>query len=1130
MATLIYPSYTGEKSNGGTNFGFAGAYISKAGNNNEPYGKDTQSWYDKRRFVGSDINEGYWYTYTYCAFADIPLGSDFSITLTLTVNNSTFYGGGNRQKTLRAGYSTYAPVEGTERAAGKTDDVQYVTASDITIAATSSSKTNTSGTITLNLPNSCAGKRVYFYFWAKNHAKNYSCFKFAGLAATLQYTDYTSPTKPSINSIQPAVMPKGGEVKLVITAGGDGTNNPISSYKIYYGTSSGSTSKSFVKSKPGSDGEITVSYADINSPSPGTKIYFSIQAIGTISGYDSEISSNSSIYVIVNSPPSRPSVTLSKSILPNSGIYEDIEITKLIASDPDGDPLTYQYVSSSSTTAPSSGWAEIEEGDTIQCSSLKPYIFFRANDGHQNGPTNYKAMVANVGPEGIAIGSVIGEGYYGYTGEYYTRKISVAAAGDSSYIYNWEYRYGASGSWMELGTGQTLNNMVLTSGSDMIYVRVTATDSLGDINQTEPYETGLYYARALTDKDISITTYPLFDKKTTSKTDAYSRKMSASFEYAPQTKKDPTISSVQVALKQGETEYDMIMLTGTFNKKDVGNQQDKNLEFSQSNTKLLSSAVLTYSFYCENAGGDQLLLYEKNYEIKLLPLLDFVFSPEMTDAQKQINLDIVNLTSGTEQFIVRYLREAEIEKYEIMALLDGVIGEKNLTEYAIFSVDNTDSALISFPSDKLEAMFQSMKLVSDKDYRGTVAVYAVNVLGESYKSSGIENGNKGFITIKTTAAPFFRAKDGNNAPFIKQYISQTPIITGDPTPNWSQPLPEDKTRMLNPEEYFYLDTNYEIYQPMSKWFDGSGEPPKARASSYKYTIVYTVDKDGTGPNENSSWQVVGDLSDVSALGVFQFPTSLQPLEGPERIFFGLKVKDELGLYAINDSNGNAEQLYVSDPNQFLLWCRRTTPIIRIADCEYNETSDGGYYMVTLDTEDFGGNNKGYQNFNRFGSSNSIEEKSEGAMKITWSCGTTLESMKEVTDTYRKGRISALEQNEDGTNPSFDFGTLGGLKGKIYLRATITFYTNVVGAELVARTQIFVLQTETPTVAYRNHLLGINTKPDDIAFESDVLVIGDFQNKRFIRLMAVDDNGEPREILINLKEGTVSGLIIDGGTW
>jgi hypothetical protein len=62
------------------------------------------------------------------------------------------------------------------------------------------------------------------------------------------------------------------------------------------------------------------------------------------------------------------------------------------------------------------------------------------------------------------------------------------------------------------------------------------------------------------------------------------------------------------------------------------------------------------------------------------------------------------------------------------------------------------------------------------------------------------------------------------------------------------------------------------------------------------------------------------------------------------------------------------------------------------------------------------------------------------------------------------------------------------------------------------------------------LVGINAQPDDIAFESDVLVISDFQNKRFVRLMAIDDNGEPRQILINLKDGTVSGLVIDGGTW
>jgi hypothetical protein len=42
----------------------------------------------------------------------------------------------------------------------------------------------------------------------------------------------------------------------------------------------------------------------------------------------------------------------------------------------------------------------------------------------------------------------------------------------------------------------------------------------------------------------------------------------------------------------------------------------------------------------------------------MLPLLDFIFPDTMTDAQKQINLDLVHLTSGEEAFYVRYLEEA----------------------------------------------------------------------------------------------------------------------------------------------------------------------------------------------------------------------------------------------------------------------------------------------------------------------------------------------------------------------------------------------------------------------------------------------------------------------------------------
>jgi hypothetical protein len=124
-------------------------------------------------------------------------------------------------------------------------------------------------------------------------------------------------------------MAKNGSVTVTINPGTDGTNNPISKYKFYYGTSSGDTSKSFTKNKPGSSNEIVIKYSDIGSPTAGSKIYLGIQAIGSVSGYNSSVSSSNSDYVTINSAPSRPTVTLSKSVLPNSGTPEDVVIKSL---------------------------------------------------------------------------------------------------------------------------------------------------------------------------------------------------------------------------------------------------------------------------------------------------------------------------------------------------------------------------------------------------------------------------------------------------------------------------------------------------------------------------------------------------------------------------------------------------------------------------------------------------------------------------------------------------------------------------------------------------------------------------------------------------------------------------------
>ena len=66
----------------------------------------------------------------------------------------------------------------------------------------------------------------------------------------------------------------------------------------------------------------------------------------------------------------------------------------------------------------------------------------------------------------------------------------------------------------------------------------------------------------------------------------------------------------------------------------------------------------------------------------------------------------------------------------------------------------------------------------------------------------------------------------------------------------------------------------------------------------------------------------------------------------------------------------------------------------------------------------------------------------------------------------------------------------------------------------------------PTISYRKNRLGINSKIDSNEDSATVLKISPVSGTTLIRLLTTED----REIIINLSDGTITGLIIDGGTW
>jgi hypothetical protein len=173
--------------------------------------------------------------------------------------------------------------------------------------------------------------------------------------------------------------------------------------------------------------------------------------------------------------------------------------------------------------------------------------------------------------------------------------------------------------------------------------------------------------------------------------------------------------------------------------------------------------------------------------------------------------------------------------------------------------------------------------------------------------------------------------------------------------------------------------------------------------------------------------------------------------------------------------------------------------------------------ISLSVSDWGGNNKGYENFFRKGTETAT---------ITVEYGSSLnENLKTETQT---ALISKLP-----TEVSFDMGAAP--SGKIYLHVSVRINTNTAGGDynaIIAVIPTYLYYSEGPTVSYRSHWVGINNSvfnPDEVmrieAFRKDGV------ERHMMRFVGFDsDSNSDIMIGLNLNSGEIAGLIINGGSW
>jgi len=136
------------------------------------------------------------------------------------------------------------------------------------------------------------------------------------------YTSYTNCGAPTSVSASGIITPS-GTFTISWSGASNGTNNKIAQYRIYYAFGSTPTTNSSYKDIDVADGTTSGSTTIKNSgtggigAARGQTVYFGVQAMGAVAGYDSGLKTGGS--VTINSLPAAPSVTVDRTTVPSTG-------------------------------------------------------------------------------------------------------------------------------------------------------------------------------------------------------------------------------------------------------------------------------------------------------------------------------------------------------------------------------------------------------------------------------------------------------------------------------------------------------------------------------------------------------------------------------------------------------------------------------------------------------------------------------------------------------------------------------------------------------------------------------------------------------------------------------------------
>lgn len=950
---------------------------------------------------------------------------------------------------------------------------------------------------------SAVGGEAYAFVGKKDSSLSGNKIRYytQNLSVGAGYTACTAPTTVVTNKpIFAPGVPSGNSYTISWSGASGGSNNPISSYVVYWKIGAQPTLSDYGGYTIITDPSVTShSYSALASAQRGQKLYFKVQARGSAGASWYSPISSASASVKYNSLPSAPTVQASKNIVKSDG--ENV-IFNLSATDPDAQSLTFAY-----SLVDGGEKTEISSGDSIEVTQDSTFYFYAKDSLDEYGPSTEKTVLVNTKPT-IEI-SVNGDGQ-NYNSEllttqqnsqFYTKTSSEATVNKQDTIITWKIRYkdlslyNQSSGWEEidlLENSSTSFEYDLSSSSffqnlnNIVY-------QIGAVCRDEIETSDVYWSNT----NFVIAPLPeIGDFINDYGTQSVSRAITNHFyqKGSVLATKDTSVISINININNNAS-YSTLS--------DTINTYKTNGYFKFNILNTIPNTNYTLIFTINRVIGS----VSKEFSIVSCGLPS-VGNSVFSDINIFNQTEILKPYTGTGNLIISLYNFFQTLSYSsVVNDYDGtslpssclqfkiVNGENSITISPTYSQDSSSSTLFfTIGKNFYKSLIEQNPLNLDLENSNTVGLQVIftNVFGQSFVI------NKNDYLTMDFREPFIN-DTGFNIYIIRNNTMIQPMIP--------YVYEQDKIRL----SFSWQSYNSQI----------------ASVETYIYRSSTTISNPSTitnwekyQDNSNYLWHI--DTSESTPQNLIRSGTATKEYS------VGLINKSNFIYFKIvTNLNGKTKTYYYG---QYKITQRHITiPTIQFQNLSYNDTQKKIVYNHS--NYDCGGgltpNNSQDTSIGitkiEIGIQYSSDFNSDTNIKYINTDGTSSDTFVALITKTAQADIRAEQTATTTYENNFN------LSDWLYYNIRFVIKTTTAANEKISFGEEHTIYNSAPSVSYRKNQISINVRPESIQnteiSSTGAVIIQGASNKEYVYIISANNT-----IKIKMDDGSIDGVIIDGGSW